>query len=471
MDYLIVYTLNPALRKFWKTKSRYKALYGGRASSKSHDAAGMAVYLAANYTLKFMCARQFQNRISESVYTLIKDKIENSEYRKEFTFTNNSIKHKTTGSEFLFYGIARNLAEIKSAEGIDILWLEEANYLTKDQWEVIEPTIRSEGSQIWLIWNPDELMDFIYQNFVVNPPADCISKKINWQENPYLSETMLKVIKDTYARDPEAAEHTYGGIPNSGADKSVISYLFIEAALDAHKKLGWEPSGPKRMGYDVADAGADKNATVTMHGNVFIGAKEWQGLEDKLPASAADVWNDARAVGATVTYDSIGVGAFVGGEFANLNEASKEVEGGSHWQLSYDPFNAGSGVVDPDEPFMILPHVTITNREHFENAKAQAWTDVATRFRKTYEAVVKGIPHPFDDLISIDKDSFPKDLLTRMMIELSQPRKDKSRNGKFKVESKEDMLTKRGIKSPNLADAAIMAAIEPKRDAPGFFDM
>ncbi|MGQ4796605.1 PBSX family phage terminase large subunit [Escherichia coli] len=176
-----IYSLNPALREFWQTESRYKALYGGRASSKSHDAAGFAVYLAANYKLKFMCARQFQNRISESVYTLIKDKIEASEFNGEFTFTNNSIKHKTTGSEFLFYGIARNLAEIKSTEGVDILWLEEANYLTKEQWEVIEPTIRKEHSQIWLIWNPDELMDFIYQNFVVNPPADCVHKQINWE--------------------------------------------------------------------------------------------------------------------------------------------------------------------------------------------------------------------------------------------------------------------------------------------------
>ncbi|WP_217468825.1 phage terminase large subunit, partial [Staphylococcus aureus] len=82
-------------------------------------------------------------------------------------FTKNSIKHKSTGSEFLFYGIARNLSEIKSTEGIDILWLEEAHYLTQEQWEVIEPTIRKENSEIWIIFNPNEVTDFVYQNFVV----------------------------------------------------------------------------------------------------------------------------------------------------------------------------------------------------------------------------------------------------------------------------------------------------------------
>lgn len=431
-----MYKLNPFLRKFWMTPSRYKALYGGRASSKSHDAAGMAVYLAANYTLKFMCARQFQNRISESVYTLIKDKIENSEFRDEFVLTNNSIKHKITGSEFLFYGIARNILEIKSTEGVDILWLEEANYLTKDQWDIIEPTIRAEGSQIWLIWNPDELMDFIYQKFVVNTPKNCIKQEINWENNPYLTQTMLDVIHEAYRTDPEGSEHTYGGVPKTGADKSVINYLFILAAVDAHKKLGWEPSGTRRTGYDVADAGGDKNATVDMLGNVIVGIDEWQGLEDKLPDSASRVWNAARIFNSSVTFDSIGVGAFVGGHFANLNEASIAEEG-SMWQLSYDPFNAGSGVVDKDEVFMKLPHIEITNGDYFENAKAQAWVDVATRFRKTYEAVVKGIPHPHDELISFDSASLDPELLNRLMQELAQPRKERSRNGKFKVEAKE----------------------------------
>ncbi len=457
-----MYQLNPALEDFWRTQSRYKALYGGRASSKSHDAAGFAVYLAANFKVRIMCARQFQNRISESVYNLIKAKIEDSEFDGEFELTKNSIIHKTTGSEFIFYGIARNLSEIKSAEGIDILWLEEANYLTKEQWETIEPTIRKNDSQIWLIWNPDEYMDFVFQNFVVDPPNDCITRKINFEENPYLSETMHEVIKDAYIRDPIAAKHIYGGDPKMGGDKSVISLVYVLAAIDAHKKLGWEPLGRKRVGYDVADDGDDTNAAVTSHGNVITGAEEWHGLEDELGKSCARVYNIARYTGSSIVWDSIGVGAGAGSRFKDFNEEHE-------LDIDYEPFNAGSKVEDPDGVYLKLPHTNILNKDHFANIKAQKWDEVATRFRKTYEAVELGVDHPHEELISLDSETIPAAMLKKMKEELSHPRKDNDRNGRFKVESKDD-LRKRGIPSPNIADAFIMAMITPKRNPAGFFD-
>lgn len=458
------YMLNPALRDFWTTPARNKVLPGGRASSKSHDAAGMAVYLAANYTVKFLCARQFQNRISESVYTLIKDKIESSEYKNDFHLTNKSIIHKGTGSEFLFYGIARNLSEIKSTEGVDVLWLEEAHYLTEEQWDVIEPTIRKEGSQIWVIFNPDEEMDFAYRHFVKDPPPDTVVRHINWDENPFLSDTMLKIINAMYLADPQKAEHVYGGVPKTGNDKSVISMLYVKAALDAHKHptKGWEPTGTKRIGFDVADDGDDVNALCKMHGNVIVGAEEWEGLEDELLKSSTRVYNEAVAFGSTITYDSIGVGAHVGSKMKELNE-------GRNLEIQYDPFNAGGKVDDPDKVYMELPHTKILNKDHFSNIKAQKWDDVATRFRKTYEYMTQGVNHPVDELISIDSSAFDKKFLEKLMMELSAPRKDVDMMGRFKVEAKKDML-KRGIKSPNIADAIIMAAILPKRRAMGFFD-
>lgn len=460
-----MYQLNPNLKTFWRTRSRYKVLHGGRASGKSHDAAGIAVYLAANYTLRFMCARQFQNRISESVYTLLKDKIENSEYKNEFEILKNTIRHRITGSEFLFYGIARNLSEIKSAEGIDILWLEEAHYLTQEQWTTIEPTIRKDNSEIWLVFNPNELGDYVYQNFVVRPPKDALVKQFNWQMNPFLSKTMLAVIHEAYERDEELANHIYGGVPKTGGDKSVINLKFILASVDAHKKIpGWEFSGSKRIGFDVADDGEDMNATCSIHGNIIVGVDEWKGLEDELLKSSTRVWNAAMNFGATVTYDSIGVGAFVGSKFAELNEARSE------FRLDYDGFNAGGAVHDPDEVFMKLPHTQITNRDHFSNIKAQAWTEVAEKFRKTYEVVELGEKHPIDELISISSDHIPEELLNRMCLELSSPRKDIDLSGRFKVESKKDMREKRKIKSPNMADAVIMAAMKPLRAPKGFFD-
>jgi phage terminase large subunit len=458
-----MYQLNPALKAFWQVKSRYKALYGGRASSKSHDAAGFAVFLAANYKVRIMCARQFQNKIEESVYTLIKDKITNSEFDGEFVITNRSIIHKITGSEFLFYGIARNINEIKSTENISILWLEEANYLTAEQWQVIAPTIlRNQGSQIWLIWNPDEYMDFVYQNFVVNPPKDCVSREINYTENPFLTPDMCEVIAEEYVRDKKMAEHIYGGQPKMGGDKSIISLSYVLAAIDAHIKLGWEPVGKRRTGFDVADDGDDLCATIDAHGNVIMGGDEWEGLEDELLKSCTKVYNHAVEFGSSITWDSIGVGATAGAKFAELN-ASKG------FSLEYDPFNAGGKLDDPDGTYMKLPHVEIKNKDHFANLKAQKWEEVADRFRKTYEAVELGVKYPHDQLVSLNSATIPAHILKKIKEELPQPRKDLDGNGRFMVEQKIKMK-KRGIKSPNVADAVIMALITPKRGAAGFFD-
>lgn len=456
------YTLNLRLRSFWESPARYKVLYGGRASSKSHDAAGHAIFLAANFRLKFMCARQFQNRISESVYTLLCDKIARSPHKDEFEILKTSIRHKLTGSEFLFYGIARNLNEIKSTEGVDILWLEEAHYLTEDQWKVIEPTIRKEGSQVWLIFNPDEFTDFVYQNFVVNPPEDSICREINWRENPYLSRTMLKVIYDYYKREPDSARNVYGGEPKMGEDKSVIPLKYIIAAVDAHKIIpNWTPSRQRVIGYDVADDGEDKNAWVESHGNIIVAAHEWSGLEDQLLKSCSLVYNKAVESGASIIWDSIGVGAFAGSKFADLNVEHKR-------RILYEPFNAGSAVEDPKGIYMKLPHTNILNGEHFSNIKAQKWDEVAIRFRKTYEAVKLGTKHHPSELISLDKDGLGEKMVTKIRNELASPHKDVDRMGKFKVESKED-LRERGIRSPNVADALIMAMVRPKRSAATFF--
>jgi len=305
-------------------------------------------------------------------------------------------------------------------------------------------------------------MDFVYQNFVVNPPKDCLSRLINWQENPFLSDTMAEVIAEAYERDKKSVEHIYGGLPKMGGDKSVISLVYILAAMDAHIKLGWEPVGKRRIGFDVADDGNDKCATVEAHGNVIMNAEEWEGLEDELLKSCTRVYNCALETGSSIVWDSIGVGATAGAKFAELNIAKG-------FQIEYDAFNAGGEIDDKDGVYMKLPHIIIKNKDHFANLKAQKWNEVADRFRKTYEVIEQGANHPQDELISINSATVPTKILEKMKMELSQPRKDVDGNGRFKVESKID-LKKRGVPSPNIADAFIMAMIKPKRAPAGFFD-
>ena len=99
------------------------------------------------------------------------------------------IRH-TDGTDFTFYGIERNTDEIKSFEGADILWIEEAHNLTKEQWQILEPTIRKGGSEIWISFNPKLMTDFIYQRFIVDPPPRTRARLINYTDNPFLSDTM-----------------------------------------------------------------------------------------------------------------------------------------------------------------------------------------------------------------------------------------------------------------------------------------
>lgn len=442
-------TLNPALRDFWLEPARNRILYGGRDSSKSWDAAGFAVFLAQQCRIRVCCARQFQNKIAESVYTLLKIQIERFGLSAEFKITDNSIIHKGTGSEFLFYGLWRHIDEIKSLEGIDILWIEEAHNLTESQWEVLEPTIRKEGSQVWIIFNPKLSTDFTYKRFVVNPPPNTIKRLINYTENPFLSETSRGIIAALKGSDYEAYEHIYLGVPRTDDDNVIINRSWIEAAIDAHEKLGFTAEGAKRIGFDVADGGADKCANVYAHGSVVSWSDEWKAKEDELLKSCERTYNNARERDAGVNYDSIGVGATAGAKFQEINAAMRV--DGALFQLAYQKFNAGGAVYAPDDTYQ----PKVTNKDMFANIKAQTWWLVADRFRNTYNALRNGEKFSADQMISIASDC---PMLERIIDELSTPKRDYDANGRVKVESKKD-LAKREVASPNLADAFIMCFV------------
>lgn len=441
-------TLNPALEDFWLQPARNRVLYGGRASSKSWDAAGFAIYLASEYKLRFLCARQIQNKIEESVYTLLKTQINRFGLQANFTILKNKIINNVTGSEFVFYGLWRNIEEIKSLEGIDVCWIEEAHSLTAKQWEILEPTVRKDYSQFWILFNPDLISDFVYQNFVVNTPPDTVKRHINYLENPFLSKTILKVIEAKKQKDYEDYEHVYLGAPKSDDQLAIIKRSWIGAAIDAHIKLGFEPSGMKTIGYDVADAGEDKNATVGAHGSVLLSIDEWKGGEDELLKSCTRAYGAAKDTNAKIIYDSIGVGASAGAKFEELN---KHPDNLNVPDIEYAKFVAGAGVANPDQEYTIDK----LNKDMFANLKAQAWWDVARRLKNVKDAIENGTVYDSSDLISISS-SIGDEYIEQLKTELSTPRQDRDSAGKVKVESKAD-LKKRGIDSPNVADAAIMA--------------
>lgn len=444
-------SMNPALRGFWATRSRGKVLYGGRMSSKSWDAAANLVRIVQTVKVRVLCTRMFQNKIDESVYSLIKSQVERFGLTDKFEFQKSKIKCITTGSEIFFYGLARNIDEIKSLENITIMWMEEAHALTKTMWEIIEPTIiRNEGAEIWVVFNPKFATDFAYTRFVVNPPDGYLTRQINYDENPFLSADALQGINAAREEDLEDFNHVYLGVPRGDDDKVIIKRKWVEAAINAHKVLNVEPTGQKRIGYDVADGGSDLCATVSAYGIYATDCEEWKAGKDELVESSYRVANKALKDKSTIYYDSIGVGAGTGSNVKQYNALNKT-------KVDYVGWNAGGGKINPDREYKD----GVLNKDMFSNAKSQAWWVVADRLVETYNAVTKGAKFDPDNIISINPD-MPH--LKRLITELSTPHQDLDATGKAKVESKKD-LAKRDVKSPNLADAFIMAFAPLERRA------
>lgn len=410
----------------------------------------MAMALSDQFKLRILCVRQFQNKIAESVYSLLKIQIERFKKLDRFDVQRDKIINTGTGSEFLFYGLWRSIDEIKSLEGVDILWIEEAHNLTEEQWKVLEPTIRKAHSQVWVIFNPRLATDFAYRRFVLNPPPNTIVRKINYDENPFLSKTMLDIIQAAKEEDYDEYLHVYEGVPKDDDEDSVIKRSHLMAAIDAHKVLGIEISGSKRIGFDVADAGEDACAMVAAHGPLNYWSDLWKAKEDELLQSCTRVWTAARERDSSVIYDAIGVGATAGAKFNELNI-------GQAVPVMHSKFFAGGAVDNPDSSYGMTG---VKNKDFFANIKAQKWWVVADRLRNTFNAVRNGQKFRDDEMIFIDS-AMPN--IDKLIDELSTPKRDYDTAGRVKVESKKD-LSKRDVPSPNLADGFIMANLPGSLD-------
>ena len=191
---------------------RYKVMYGGRGSAKSWTVARLLVQKAASQTLLILCTRELQKSIKQSVHRLLRKQIELLGLSDLFDITDTSIKCVTTGSEFIFLGVKHNTEEIKSTEGVDICWVEEGHSLTESSWDIIDPTIRKEGSEIWITFNTRFKFDHVYKMFVVDrPPAGSWVERINHDDNPYFTDVLQKQMLETKEKDFEKYLHIWEG--------------------------------------------------------------------------------------------------------------------------------------------------------------------------------------------------------------------------------------------------------------------
>lgn len=201
--------------------ARYKVLYGGRGSAKSWTVARLLLLMAAERPMLNLCARELQVSIKDSVHRLLAAQISAVGLDPFYDVQQTTIRG-LNGSEFIFKGLRHNGAEIKSMEGVDVCWVEEAQSVSNASWELLIPTIRAAKSEVWVTFNPDRATDPTYQRFVKTPPPGAIVKKINWNDNKWFPPELDAERRHLQRVDPDAYAHIWGGNCMAFSDAQVL---------------------------------------------------------------------------------------------------------------------------------------------------------------------------------------------------------------------------------------------------------
>lgn len=232
-------------------QSRYKVLYGGRGGAKSWGIARALLILGAKKPMRILCAREFMTSMRDSVHKLLSDQVETLGLSTFYEITQATIRGKN-GTEFAFVGLKNNVANVKSYEGVDVCWVEEAQTVSRLSWNVLIPTIRKEGSEIWVSFNPELETDETYQRFVSKPPEDCITMRVNWSDNPWFPET-LRLEKDALkARDEHAYNQVWEGMCRQTVDGAIFAKEMQQAEKEGRiTKVPYDATKPVHAVFDL----------------------------------------------------------------------------------------------------------------------------------------------------------------------------------------------------------------------------
>nr|DAY15511.1 MAG TPA: large terminase [Caudoviricetes sp.] len=394
----------PLFDSWW----RHAVIEGGRYSLKSHTVARFLLLTARSRRVRIACLRQFQKNIADSSYQLLIDLIQQYGF-SEFVWTNDTITNTNTGSTFIFKGLDRNVeTTIKSLEGIDIAWIDEAQTITLKSIRILNPTIRKPGSKI--IWTLNRLTDLdpVISYFITNPPRkDVWHLEVDYriaQKNGWLSNEILYEIEQARINHPEDYAHDYLGKALAISDKNIIQTAQVIEAMGRDV----DDEGAIEVGVDVARLGGDRTVFVKRKGLKEIGRASYT---KKRTTEVCDL-------------------------LVNFIGADKDV------LIKIDDTGVGGGVTDEmiAKGYNIIPinfGAKASNPDKYPNLISEAWFYL--------QSII--------DQISITND---KDLL----VELSNREWKMDSKGRRGVESKDD-YKKRGFRSPDLADATILCFYTP----------
>lgn len=388
---------------------RYIVYYGGRYSGKSYHTALALLLRGRQKKLRILCTREIQNTIKDSVHKLLKDLI--FKYSMfDYTVTKEEIRN-LNGTEFIFKGLKRNTTEIKSMEGIDICWIEEAQSITEDSLNILVPTIRKEGSQIIVTFNRFEELDPVYVRFVMNKTDKTLAKLVNYDVmngTGLITETIKEEI-ETAKKDSTLFAHIWLGEPLGQSDSAVMSRTDILDAMNREI----DDEGAIIVGVDVARMGSDRTVLWKRKGLKTI---DYKVYTHKRTTEVCDLIED----------------------FVNSNTET---------EIRVDDTGVGGGVTDIliRRGYNVIPinfGGEPADKDRYTNVISEAWFYLKN--------IIKEIELPED-----------RDLL----MELSTREWKQDPKGRRKIESKDD-YKKKGYKSPDLADACIICYYQPQIATP-----
>lgn len=300
----------PAWTRDFHAAAPYKVAYGGRGSGKSWAFARMLVLRAVQRKTRVLCVRELQNSVAESVHHLIAEQIAALGVHGWFEIGESFIRC-VNRSEFLFRGLRgmRNDASaLKSFEGVDVCWIEEGQTVSEASLVTLVPTIRKDGAEIWITFNPDQETDPVYARYVKNAPPGSVVRRVNWDLNPWFPARLKAEREWMLKTDPDAEAWVYGGECRRVTDAQVLKGKW---RIEAFEPLpGWD--GP----YFGADWGFAQDPTALVRlwlagRTLYLEYEAWQigceidatpNLFDAVPGAREHVIRADSARPETIAY-------------------------------------------------------------------------------------------------------------------------------------------------------------------------
>lgn len=419
----------PAFIPLMYEKVRYKGIKGGRGSGKSEAVADILIgYGEQDKDQNILCTRQTQTSIKDSVYSIIERKIKSFHREHYYKFLNHGIFDQN-GSQFIFKGLMNLSAQnaVKSIDEIKYAWVEEAHCITQEALDLLIPSVRGDGSEIFFTWNPyseSDPVNKLFNSLITSSKRmksfyngkwyywtehrgeNAILIEINYDGNPFFPGILEIDRKTCQESNTDEYEHTWLGRPMSKEMNNIISGLKVKEAMN--RKV--EAVGQIEIGCDVARFGDDSTVITKRKGYKVFPQKVYKKIATTTTAGyCIETAENDKSI--NIKVDDTGVG---GGVTDNLNESKYNVDGVNNNQ-------------------------TPNNPDRYVSAIDEMWFEL--------ESIMHLIELPHSEKL--------KDQLT-------QRRYGIDKRGRRFVESKSD-YKKRCGESPDLADSLLLAFYHPKK--------